>query len=103
MGDLDERGPFSCTDANVRMMASGIDYLQPEVTTGLADPRTLLAAVERRIDDPLETAAWLTRRAAYLERCPTRTDGNACERILTRMEEFARLPLAPPTPQPTTR
>jgi hypothetical protein len=84
--------PFSWVEGNIRLMASGLDYLRNDVTTSFESPADVLAAIRTAVRHPEEAKAWRERRMRFIEDCLTGADGRACSRILSRLEEFLQVP-----------
>jgi hypothetical protein len=81
--------PFSWAEPNIKLMAVGLDYLSPEVTTAAETPAGVVAAVDRYIRGVDPGDDWQGRRTRYLTEQLTGADGRACARILQRIDELA--------------
>lgn len=81
--------PFSWAEQNIKLMAAGLDYLAPEITTASTTPDGVVAAVDAYLREVPGQDAWFTRREHYLAHQLTGTDGQACQRILSRIDELA--------------
>ncbi len=80
--------PFSWMNRNLELIASCLDYMRPEVTTGYEDPLAVAKAVAIDVDEASNRPEWQARRARFMEESVSGSDGAACERILARLAEI---------------